>query len=107
MPEYICQLFQLERMCNTEHAFAAIKAAVGDENVAVWISPYKVAKCLYGNDRAGDGIPFRYSLLKKDFQGFPCAAAQLGKQTSVIEKYRRNIFGMLKRKCRWGTFLSA
>ena len=46
----------------------------------------EVAKRLDGNDCAGEGIPFRYSLLKVDFSGVPGAAAQLGKQTSIMEK---------------------
>jgi len=74
----------------------------------------EVAKGLDGDDGAEDGIFFRHRLLKKELQGFPGAATQIGKKIPVPRsgrgqaprKYRRRIFGMLKTTCRWGTFLS-
>ena len=46
----------------------------------------EVAKGLDGDDGAGDGILLRHSLLKKELQGFPGAATQIGKKIPVIEK---------------------
>jgi hypothetical protein len=46
----------------------------------------EVVNGLYDDDSAGDRIPLRHNLLKRDFQGFPGAAVQLGKQTSIIKK---------------------
>jgi hypothetical protein len=80
----------------------------------VGIESEEVAKGLDGDDGAGDGIFFRHRLLKKELQGFPGAATQIGKKIPVPRsgrgqaprKYRRRIFGMLKTKCRWGIFRS-
>ena len=52
----------------------------------VGIEPKEIAKGLDGDDRAGDGISLRHRLLKKKLQGFPGAAAQVGKQVPVIEE---------------------
>jgi hypothetical protein len=52
----------------------------------VGIEPQEIAKGLDGDDRAGDGIPLWDRRLKKEFQGFPCAAAQVGKKLPIIEK---------------------
>jgi hypothetical protein len=70
-------------------------------------------KGLDGNDSAGEGIPLRHRLLRKELQGFPGAVTQIGKKIPVPRsgrgqaprKYRRRIFGMLKTTCRWGAFL--
>ena len=78
------------------------------------IEPEEFTKGLGGDDGAGDGIPLRHRLLKKELQGFPGVATQIGKKIPVPRsgrgqaqrKYRRRIFGMLKTTCRWGTFLS-
>jgi hypothetical protein len=72
--------------------------------MAVGIESEEVAKGLDGDDCAGDRIPLRHRLLKKDFQGFPGAAAQVGEKIPVprsgrgqaSRKYRRRIFGRLK-----------
>ena len=50
------------------------------------IESQEVAKGLDGNDGAGDGIPLRHRLLKKELQEFPGAAAQSGKKIPVIEE---------------------
>jgi hypothetical protein len=54
--------------------------------MAVGIEPQEIAKGLDGDDGAGDGIPLRDRRLKKDLQGFPGAAAQVGKKVAIIEK---------------------
>jgi hypothetical protein len=54
--------------------------------MAMGIESEEIAKGLDGNDGAGDGILFRYRRLKKELQGFPGAAAQIGKKIPVIEK---------------------
>ena len=46
----------------------------------------RVSEGLDGVDGAGDGIPLRHRLLKKELQGFPSAATQVGKKIPVIEK---------------------
>ena len=46
----------------------------------------EVPKSLDGDDRPGDGILLRHGLAKKELQGFPGAATQVGKQTPVIEE---------------------
>jgi len=90
------------------------EAAIRHQDMAVGIESEEIAKGLDGNDGAGDGVPFRYRLLKKELQGFPGAAAQVREKVPVPRsgrgqaprKYRRRIFGILKTTCRWGTFLS-
>jgi hypothetical protein len=54
--------------------------------MTVGIESEEVAKGLDGDDGAGDGILLRHSLLKKELQGFPGAATQIGKKIPVIEK---------------------
>jgi hypothetical protein len=39
--------------------------------MAVRVKSEEVARGLDGDDGAGDGIPLRYHLLKKELQGFP------------------------------------
>jgi len=71
--------------------------------MAVGVESEEVAKGLNGDDGAGDGILFRHRLPKKELQGFPGAATQVGKKIPVPRsgrgqaprKYRRRIFGML------------
>ena len=45
-----------------------------------------IAKGLDGDDGAGDGIVFRNCILEKNLQGFPGAAAQIGKKLPIIQK---------------------
>jgi hypothetical protein len=54
--------------------------------MAVGVESEEVAKGLDGDDGAGDGIPFWNRRPKKEFQGFPGASAQIGKQNPVIEE---------------------
>jgi hypothetical protein len=68
LPEDGFQLFQFQGRGDAEHAFCAVETAVRHQNVTVGIKSEKIAECLDGDYGAGDGIPFRYSLLKKDFQ---------------------------------------
>jgi len=52
----------------------------------VGIESEEIAKGLDGDDGTGDGIPLRHRLPKKELQGIPGAAAQIGKKIPVIEK---------------------
>jgi hypothetical protein len=54
--------------------------------MAMGIEPQEIAKGLDGDDRAGDGIPLWNRLPKKELQGFPGAAAQIGKKVPIIEE---------------------
>jgi hypothetical protein len=55
--------------------------------VAVWIDESEeITEGLAIDDGAGDGIVFRDRLLKKDLQGFPGAAAEIGKKLPIVEK---------------------
>ena len=74
--------------------------------MAVRIEAEEIAKGLDGDDGAGDGIVFRNRILEKNLQGFPGAAAKIGKKLPVPRsgrgqaprKYLRRIFGMLNTK---------
>ena len=90
-PEYLVtengfQLFKLQRRRDTEHAVITIKTAVRHQDVTVWIESEEIAESLDSDHRAGDGKVFMNRILEKDLQGFPGAAAQIGKKLPVIEK---------------------
>ena len=57
------------------------------------IESKEVAKALHSNNGAGDGIIFRNCILEKNLQGFPGAAAQIGKKLPVIQKVTAEDFG--------------
>jgi len=59
----------------------------------VGIESEKIAECLDGDDRTGDGFLFRHGLLDEDFQRFPCAAAESREQFSIIQKITAKDFG--------------
>ena len=80
------QLFQLQERHDAEHALVAVETAVRHQNVTVGIMSDEVAKRLHGGDGAGDGVIFGNHLLEKDLQGFPCAAAEIGKKLPVVEE---------------------
>jgi hypothetical protein len=80
VPEDDLYLFQFQRRSDAKHA------AVGYENVAVRIESKGIAKRLHSDDGAGDGIIFRNRMLEKNLQGFPGAAAQIGKKLPIVEK---------------------
>jgi hypothetical protein len=80
VPEDDLYLFQFQRRSDAKHA------AVGYENVAVRIESEEVAEGLDSDDCAGDGIIFRNRLLEKNLQGFPGAAAEIGKKLPIVEK---------------------
>jgi hypothetical protein len=61
--------------------------------VEVWIKSKEVAEGLDSNDGAGDGLVFRNCILEKNLQGFPGAAAQIGKKLPVIQKVTAEDFG--------------
>jgi len=50
------------------------------------IESEEVAKSLDGDGGAGDGILLRDRLPDKDLQGFPRAAAEIGKKLPIVEK---------------------
>ena len=85
MPEYGLQFFQFQRRGYPEHALA-IKAAVCDQDVAVRVEAEKIAEGLDGDDCVWNGILFVSDPLKKVFQRFPGAAAQVMQKFSIIEK---------------------
>jgi hypothetical protein len=62
------------------------RTAISDEDMAVGIESEEIAKGLDGDDGTEDEIPFRHRLPKKELQGIPGAAAQIGKKIPVIEK---------------------
>ena len=76
---------QGQRRSDPEHVLP-VEASVRHQDMAVGIESEEVAKGLDGNDGAGDGIPLRHRLLKKELQGFPGATTQIGKEIPVIEE---------------------
>ena len=84
VPEDGLQLLEFQWRRDPEYPLVSVETAVGQEDVAVRIESEKVANSLHGNDRAGDGFIFGRGLLDEDFQRFPCAAAETGKQFSII-----------------------
>jgi hypothetical protein len=86
MPEDGLQLFQLQGRGDAEHAIFPVETAVRHQDVAVWIESEKIAEGLGSDDCAGDGIIFGNRLLEEDLQGFPGAAAQIGKKLPIVEK---------------------
>ena len=78
MPEDGLQLFQVQGRSDPEHALP-VEAPVRYQDMEVGIEPQEIAEGLDGDDRAGDGILLWYRLPKKDLQGFPGAATQIGK----------------------------
>ena len=85
VPEDRLQLFQVQGRSDPEHA-PPVEASVRHQDMAVGTKSEEVAKGLDGNDCAGNGILLRYRLPKKDFQGFPGVATQIGKKVPIIEK---------------------
>jgi hypothetical protein len=86
VPENGLQLFQLQRWSDAEHPAIAIETAVGHQDMAVGIESEKIAEGLDSDDGAGDGIVFMNRILEKDLQGFPGAAAEIGKKLSIVEE---------------------
>ena len=86
VPENGLQLFEFQRRGDTKHASVSVKAAVGYENVAVGIEAKEIAEGLNGDDRSGDGFLSRHGLLHKNFQRFPCTAAETGKKLPIIQE---------------------
>ena len=85
MSEDGLQFFQFQGRGDAEHALAA-KTSIRDQDVAMGIEAEKVTEGLDGDDGAGHGIPLPHRLPKKELQGFPGAAVQIGKKIPVIEK---------------------
>ena len=54
--------------------------------MAVRVETQEIPKGLDGNDGTGDCISLRDNGLEKCFQRLPCASAQLGEESSVIEE---------------------
>ena len=53
----------------------------------------EIAEGLDSDDGAGDGIVFRNCILEKSLQGFPGAAAEIGKKLPIIQKVTAEDFG--------------
>ena len=83
--KHFCRGRKIYRRGYAEHAFA-VEAAVRDENMAVRVEAENIAEGLDGDDRAWNGILFVSDPLKKVFQRFPGAAAQVMQKFSIIEK---------------------
>jgi len=86
VPEDGLQLFQFQRRSDAKHALFTIKASICYEDVAVRIESKEITKRLHSDDCAGDGIIFRNRILEKNLQGFPGAAAEIGKKLPIVEK---------------------
>ena len=86
MPEDALQLFQFKRRRDAEHSPAAVETAIRHEDVAVGMESRKIAEGLHGDDGTGNGVLFGNRLLEEDLQGFPGAAAQIGKQFPVVKE---------------------
>src|SRR4030042_1427567 len=93
VPEDGLQLFQLQGRGDADHPAITIKTAVGHQDVGGWMKSEKIAKRLDSNDGAGDGVVFMNRLLEKNLQGFPGAAAQIGKKLPIIQKVTAEDFG--------------
>ena len=98
VPEDDLYLFQFQRRSDAKHAAVAVKAAVRHEDVAVRIEPEEVTEGLHGDDGAGNGFIFKNRILEKTLQGFPGAAAEGGKELSIIQKVTTNDFRDAKDK---------
>ena len=79
------QLFHLQGRSDPKYALP-VEASVRHQDMAVGTESEEVAKGLDGDGGAGDGIRLRHRLLKKELQGFPGAATQIGKKIPVIKK---------------------
>ncbi len=79
LPQNRLHLFQVQRRSDPEHALP-VKASVRHQDMAVGIEFEEVVKGLDGDGGAGEGIPLWHPLLKKELQGFPGAATQIGKK---------------------------
>ena len=86
MLEDALQLFQLQGRGDAEHALAAVKAAIGNQDMAMGVESQEIAEGLDGDDRARDGIVIRDCSLDKDLQGFPRAAAEIGEEFPVVKE---------------------
>ena len=92
VPEDGPQFFQLQGRGDAEHALVAVETAVRHEDVGVRIESEKVAEGMHSDDGAGDGIRGHlgarcpHCLPEKDLQGFPGAAAEIGKKLPILEK---------------------
>ena len=85
-PEGHKQFFQFQRRRDAEHALVAAETTVRHQNVTVGIMSDEVAKCLDSYNRTGNRILLRNRFLEKDLQGFPGAAAEIGKKLPVVEE---------------------
>ena len=83
VPEDGLQLFQLQWRGDAEHAAITIETAVGHQDVAVGMESEKIAEGLDSDNGAGDGIVFGDRILDKNLQGFPGAAAEIGKKLPI------------------------
>ena len=52
----------------------------------MWIESEKIAEGLDSDNGAGDGIVFGDRILDKNLQGFPGAAAEIGKKLPILQE---------------------
>jgi len=64
--------------------------------MAVRVESQEIPRGLDGNDGAGDRILLRDNGLEKNFQRVPCAAAQFGEESSIIDEVSPGDFGYKK-----------
>ena len=72
----------IRRRADQEPA-AAIKTAVGDNDVKMGIEVLKIAECVHGHCRPGPGVITARGFDQAKAQHFPCAAAELAQQPAV------------------------
>jgi hypothetical protein len=87
VPEDRLQLFQVQGRSNPKHA-SPVKASVRYQDMAVGIESQEVAKGPDGDDGAGDGIPLRHRLPKKELQSLPRATQQFRAKALI---HRQNL----------------
>ena len=83
--EKLLQGLGLKSRCDSEHALA-IKTAIRAQNVAMGIESKKIAKRLYGDDSARNGILFRQCFLEKRLQRLPTASTKIREKAAIIEE---------------------
>jgi hypothetical protein len=71
---------------STNGLCATAKTTIRNKDVAMGIESEEIAESLTGDDGAEDRIVLRNHFLEKYFQGFPDAAAEIGKKIPIIKK---------------------
>ena len=71
---------------STNGLCATAKTTIRNKDVAMGIESEEIAESLTGDDGAEDRIVLRNHFLEKYFQGFPDAAAEIGKKLPIVKK---------------------